>query len=83
MTSLDLLVAIHADPDHDLPVPIEDSAFRLTVDELLTDIVDGDCFGLCDGVETLTLAGPWDRRTDAVSAYANGLGNRRPVSQSG
>lgn len=66
MRSLDLVVALHVDAAHDPDLLIEDAAFRLAVDDLLRDIVDGDEFDLCDGVEILSLSGHWDRRIEAV-----------------
>lgn len=69
MKSLDLVVAIPADPIHDPATPLEDSAFRLAVDDMLRDIVDGDCLDLCQDVEILSLGGPWDRRLETVLAH--------------
>ena len=73
MQSLDLMVAVHADPAHDPAIATEDVAFRLAVDDALRDIVDGDDLGLCDGVEILILDGPWDRRVETVLAHIQGL----------
>jgi hypothetical protein len=69
MNSLDLVVVLHLDPRHDPGIVVEDSAFRLAVDEELHDIVDGDAFDLCDGVEILPLSGAWDRRADRVMSH--------------
>lgn len=71
MARLDLVVAIHVDPEHDPVMHIEDSAFRFAVDGLLRDIVDGDSFDLCEGVEILAVDGPWDRRAATVLAHVN------------
>ena len=75
MTSLDLVISVRADRAHDPAVAVadEDAAFRLAVDDELRDIVDGDAYDLCDGVEILTLDGPWDRRVATVLAHINGL----------
>ena len=73
MTRLDLVVLVHADRTHGPVMAIDDAVFRLAVDDVLQDIVDGDCFDLCDGVEVLALDGPWDRRVEKVLAYADGL----------
>ncbi|HEU5433265.1 MAG TPA: AAA family ATPase, partial [Thermomicrobiales bacterium] len=69
MTSLDLVVAVHADLAHDPPVAAEDAMFRLAVDDALRDIVDADGFDLCQGVELLILDGPWDRRLKTVLTW--------------
>jgi hypothetical protein len=37
------------------------------VDDVLRDIVDGDAYGPCDGVEILLLDGPWEYRLDRRS----------------
>ncbi len=71
MRSLDLVVSLYVDPRHDPGMFIEDSAFRLAVDEEQRDIVDGDAFDLCEGVEILALSGAWDRRADLVMAHIN------------
>jgi hypothetical protein len=76
MKSLDLVVAIHADSMHDPPMPIEDSAFRLAVDDLLRDIVDGDSLDLCQDVEILSLGVPWDHRLESVLAHITTRENR-------
>lgn len=68
MQSLDLVVALHADPAHDPAIAPEDAAFRLAVDDALRDIVDDDRFDLCDGVDILVLDGPWERRVERVLA---------------
>ena len=73
MQSLDLVVAVHADPVHDPAIAAEDAAFRLAVDDALRDIVDGDGFDLCEGVEILILDGPWERRVETVLAQLQGL----------
>ena len=73
MKRLDLVVLVRADPAHDPVVPIGDAAFRLAVDDVLQDIIDGDCFDFCDGVEIMVLDGPWDRRIEKVLAYASRL----------
>jgi hypothetical protein len=69
MHSLDLVVFLPADPAYDPPglVDGEDAAFRLAVDAELRDIVGSDSLDLCDGVDTLTLDGPWERRVEVVS----------------
>ncbi len=79
MKSLDLVVAVHVDPTHDPAMPSEESAFRLAVDDMLRDIVDGDSLDLCHDVEILSLAGPWDRRLETVLAHISTLTNRPPV----
>jgi hypothetical protein len=79
MKSLDLVVAVHVDPTHDPAMPSEESAFRLEVDDMLRDIVDGDSLDLCHDVEILSLAGPWDRRLETVLAHISTLTNRPPV----
>jgi hypothetical protein len=73
MKRLDLVVLVRADPTHDPVMLIDDAVFRHTVDDVLQDIIDGDCFELCAGVEILALDGPWDRRVEKVLAYADGL----------
>ena len=73
MKRLDLVVLLHADPAYDPVISSDDAAFRLAVDDVLQDIVDGDCFDLCDGVEIMVLDGPWDRRVEKVLAYADRL----------
>ncbi len=73
MQSLDLVVAVHADPVHDPAITAENAAFRLAVDDALRDIVDGDGFDLCEGVEILILDGPWERRVETVLAQLQGL----------
>jgi hypothetical protein len=75
MKRLDLVVLLRADPAHDPVMPIDDSAFRLAVDDMLQDIIAGDCFDLCGDVELLVLDGPWDRRVETVLAHADGLGS--------
>ena len=74
MARLDLVVLVRADPTHDPVMSMDDAAFRLAVDDMLQDIIGGDCFDLCDGVEIMVLDGPWDRRVEKVLAYADGLG---------
>jgi hypothetical protein len=69
MQSLDLVVSLHADPVHDPVTEVENAAFRLAVDDVLRDIVDGDGFDLCDGVEVLVLDGPWDYRAERVLTH--------------
>lgn len=73
MQSLDLVVVLHVDPAHDPETSSEDRAFRLAVDELLRDIVDDDSFDLCDGVELLSLSGPWERRIETVMSCITSL----------
>ncbi len=73
MTSLDLVIFVRADPAHDPAIDAEEAAFRLAVDDELRDIVDGDAYDLCDGVEILILDGPWDRRVETVLAHIEGL----------
>ena len=80
MKRLDLVVAVHADPAHDPVMPIEDAAIRLAVDDMLREIVDGDCFDLCGGVEILVLDGPWDRRVETVLAHIDRLPLQRSPS---
>ena len=81
MNSLDLVVAVHVDPAHDPVMPIEDAAFRLAVDDMLRDIVDGDEFDLCQDVEILVLGGPWDRRVEAVVARVAMIDRSHPAIQ--
>jgi hypothetical protein len=83
MKSLDLVISLHVDSAHDPAIPIEDASLRLAVDDVLRDIVDGDGFDLCDGIEILILDGPWDRRVDTVMTHidrlhARGLTSPRP-----
>ncbi len=66
MKHLDLVVLVRADPTHDPVMSIDDAAFRLAVDDVLLDIVVGDCFDLCGGVEILALDGPWHLRVKIV-----------------
>lgn len=66
LAGLDLVILVRADPAHDPALPGDDAAFRLAVDHALQDIVDGDSFDLCEGVEILVLEGPWDRRVEIV-----------------
>ena len=73
MQSLDLVVAVHADPVHDPAGAVEDPLFRLSVDDALRDIVDGDSLDLCDGVATLILDGPWERWVETVLARLQNL----------
>lgn len=68
MASLDLLIALRADPEHEPVGLVEDPAFRHDVDGWLRDLVDGDDLGLCEGVDILVLDGPWDRRLANVLA---------------
>jgi AAA domain len=79
MATLDLVVAVHADPAHDPPIAVEDAAFRLSVDDALWDIVDGDRFDLCDGVAILPLDGPWDRRLETILAHLQRLRRQTPA----
>lgn len=68
MASLDLLIALRANPAHE-PVGLdEDPAFRYDVDGWLRDLVEGDDLGLCGGVGIVVLDGPWDRRLANVLA---------------
>jgi hypothetical protein len=69
MTRLDLVVALPADPRHDPVNLTSDAVFRRAVDQELRDIVAGDGFDLCEGVEILVLDGPWDRRVATVLAH--------------
>ncbi len=69
MKSLDLVVAIQADPAHDPAEPNEDLEWRLAVDDILREIVGGDSLDLCENVEILSLDGPWDRRLETVLAH--------------
>ncbi len=69
MRSLDLVVAIQADPTHDPAVPDEDLELRLAIDGILREIVDGDSLDLCENVEILSLGGPWNRRLESVLAH--------------
>jgi hypothetical protein len=73
MSGLDLVVLVRADPAHDPVMASDDAAFRLAVDDVLQDIVDGDCFDLCDGVEILVLDCPWGRRVEIVLEHINKL----------
>ncbi len=73
MQSLDLVVAVHADPVYDPAIAVEDAVSRLAVGDALRDIVDGDGFDLCDGVEILILDGPWEHRVEMVLARLQAL----------
>lgn len=66
MRRLDLVILLRADPRHDPVWGHEDAAFRLAVDDALREIVGGDCYELCDGVEVLVLEGAWDSRVGKV-----------------
>lgn len=72
MASLDLVVALYADPAYDPAIATEEAAYRLDVDEVLRDIVAGDSLDLCAGVEVLSLDGPWNRRVERVLAHMQG-----------
>jgi hypothetical protein len=72
MQSLDLVIAVHADPVHDPAIAAEDVAFRLAVDDLLREIVDGDGYDLCGDVDILILDGPWEPRVEEVLAHIQG-----------
>lgn len=80
MQSLDLVVSLHAEPAHDPELPVEEAAFRLAVDDVLRDIIDGDDLGLCEGVEILVLGGPWECRAETVLAHATRLAERGRLS---
>lgn len=69
MASLELVVALHIEPKHDLGAEVEDASFRRGVDRRLREIVDEDRFDLCDGVGILVLDGPWHRRVERVLAH--------------
>jgi hypothetical protein len=71
IASLDLVGALRVDPRHEPEALVEDGAFRLAVDGWLRDIVDADDLDLREGVEVLTLDGPWSRRVDTVLAHIN------------
>ena len=77
MASLDLVVALRVDPMHEPEALVEDITFRLAVDEVLRDIIEGDELDLCEGVDILVLGGPWDRRLETVLAYVNTMGCER------
>ena len=66
--SLDLLAFVHADPRYDPAIAAEEAAFRQAVDDALRDIIESDALDLCEGVELLTLDGPWDHRVEKVLA---------------
>jgi hypothetical protein len=72
MTTLDLVIVLHADPAHDPATPVEEAGYRLAVDDALRDIVDGDGHDLCEGVEILVLDGPWKRRVERVLTNIQG-----------
>jgi hypothetical protein len=78
MDSLDMVVFLPADPAYDPPgiVDGEDAAFRRAVDAELRDIVGSDSLDLCDGIEILTLDGPWDGRAEVVSRAVEELRRR-------
>lgn len=78
--SLDLIVFVHADPRYDRAIAPEDVAFRLAADDALHDIINSDDLDLCDGVDVLTLDGPWDRRVDTVLAHIADLPSSWPLS---
>jgi hypothetical protein len=80
MKSLDLVVALHVDATYDPAMPSEDAAFRLAVDDILRDIVDGDSLDLCENVEILSLGGAWDRRLETVLAHISTRTNRPPTT---
>lgn len=66
MRGLDLVVALHIDRDNERDLAIEDAAYRLAVDDALRDIIDGEAYDLCEGVDILTISGDWNRRADIV-----------------
>lgn len=72
MKRLDLVVLLRTDPAHDPVMPSDDAAFRLAVDDALQDILGGDSFDLCDGVDLLVLEGSWDNRVEKVLEYIKG-----------
>ena len=78
MASLDLLVALRIDSNHDPAVQDEDMVFRRLVDSRLRDIVDDDSFDLLDGVDVLILAGPWHHRAETVLRYAEATRGKQP-----
>ena len=61
-SSLDLIITLHPDPLHDPGLPVDEAAFRHTVDEILRDLVNDDEFDLDSWVKVLMLEGPWDGR---------------------
>lgn len=75
--SLDLIVAVYANPRYDPPIAAEDVAFRLAADDALREIIESDDLDLCEGVELLTLDGPWDRRVEKVLAHLDGVRGTR------
>ena len=77
MASLDLVVALRVDPQHEPRVLVEDAAFRLAVDGWMRDIVEGDELDLCEGVDILVLDGPWDRRVETVLAHVKTTSSER------
>ncbi len=82
MQSLDLVVLLPADAA-DTPagvVDADDADFRLAVDDELRDIIGSDSLDLCNGVDILTLDGPWQRRVEIVSREVETA--RRRVEQS-
>jgi hypothetical protein len=72
MQSLDLVIAVRADPVHDPAIAVEDAEFRRAVDDALRDIVEGDSLDLCDGVDVQILDGPWEHRVETVLAQLHG-----------
>ena len=72
MRRLDLVVLLRAEPRHDPVRGDEDAAFRLAVDDALREIVGGDCYELCEGVEVLVLEGSWDLRAEKVLEQIRG-----------
>lgn len=77
MKTLDLVIVMHVDPDHDPEISDDDPAFRLAVDDLLRDLADGDAFDLCEGVDVLPIDGAWGSRADLVLAHIAARGGLR------
>ena len=69
VASLDLVIALRVDPKDDPGATVEDLAFRLSVDRCLREIVEGDRFDLCEGVDILVLGSPWHHRADRVMGH--------------
>ena len=76
IASLDLIVAIHIDPERDPIGFVDDAAFRSAVDDELRDLINDDRLELCGDVEILPLAGPWDRRVNITLASIDKMRQR-------
>lgn len=71
---LDLVILLRAERRHDPVSGHEDGAFRFAVDDALQEIVGGDCYDLCEGVEVLVWEGAWHSRVETVLNHINGQG---------